>query len=941
MKFSKRRKEILSYIGIYTVVFILMCLLVFQQFWSEGRSFVWQIDGWNQHYKALQFYSDWLQGIVRNLVENHQLAIPLWSQCIGFGSDIVTTLHYYVIGDPLCLLSVFVPDRYMVNFYDGMILLRLYLAGLAFGAFCCCRRNRNVREGHMSFSAEDNRKDRLIAITGMLAASMIYLFSAYALVMGLHHPYFLNPMIYLPLMLIGVEKILEKKSPALFIAMVCLSAVSNFYFFYIIGCNVIVYVLIRLFTRYGLRRWKKLVGNLMKIAGYAVTGACLAGVMLIPVLNLLSRTARISRKSGIELFYEGDFYKNLPVLFFTSTPTLPHHTAMVFSFVAFFCLLLLFMERKKHLELKAAFLTLTAVACLPLMGKIFHGFAYSSNRWMFGYVLLVACIVSAEWRTLFSLSTKKLAVLAVSAAAAGGYLLWRREIAVTEEILFILAFMAVGICVLALPHMEWRHLKAGLSSVIMLVLVAASVGTNAFYNFSERGNNRASEYRYKEVVRTDLNAPVDTAVKKIAGDDVKEARYSAAFDLIERNSTLKSGLMSTHFYWSLADKLPAQFFKEMGVNNKTDYTYRGLDGRTVLNTLAGVKYYVVQTGDTDSLPYGYVKKGSCQIRTNRGQKSYSVYENQFALPLGYTYDSYMDRETYEKMNEQDKEKGMLQSVLLEKDLPGYKKKSPEPTSRVLSWEIEKADGVSVEGRNGGEGNSEDASQNGIRFRVKKANASITLKLMDKIPDAETAVMVKGLEYKGQKRDIRQINLRIDGESGRKHRVQKRLTYLTPRHVRYSGRKDYLIHLGWSEKGRDEITIYFPRRGRYSTDKFQVLGQTMKGYAEETAARKENVLENMEIGTNRISGQIHLSENKILCLAFPYSTGWTAWVDGEKTEILQANTMFMAIPLEKGSHDIVLTYRTPGLTMGIGFSALGAALCVIIAVKRRYNRIKML
>lgn len=145
------------------------------------------------------------------------------------------------------------------------------------------------------------------------------------------------------------------------------------------------------------------------------------------------------------------------------------------------------MDRKKHLELKAAFLTLTAVACLPLMGKIFHGFAYSSNRWMFGYVLLVACIVSVEWRTLFSLSTKKLAVLAVSAAAAGGYLLWRREIAVTEEILFILAFMAVGICVLALSHMEWRHLKAGLSSVIMLVLVAASVGTNAFIIFQREG----------------------------------------------------------------------------------------------------------------------------------------------------------------------------------------------------------------------------------------------------------------------------------------------------------------------------------------------------------------------------------------------------------------------------------------------------------------------
>ena len=33
---------------------------------------------------------------------------------IGYGD--ITTLHYYVIGDPLCLLSIFVPDRYMVHF---------------------------------------------------------------------------------------------------------------------------------------------------------------------------------------------------------------------------------------------------------------------------------------------------------------------------------------------------------------------------------------------------------------------------------------------------------------------------------------------------------------------------------------------------------------------------------------------------------------------------------------------------------------------------------------------------------------------------------------------------------------------------------------------------------------------------------------------------------
>ena len=104
---------------------------------------------------------------------------------------------------------------------------------------------------------------------------------------------------------------------------------------------------------------------------------------------------------------------------------------------------------------------------------------------------------------------------------------------------------------------------------------------------------------------------------------------------------------------------------------------------------------------------------------------------------------------------------------------------------------------------------------------------------------------------------------------------------------------------------------------------------MKGYAEETAARKENVLENMEIGTNRISGQIHLSENKILCLAFPYSTGWTAWVDGEKTDIQKVNYQYMGLNLTPGTHSIRLHYQLPGLHYAFLITAGGAGVFVLI------------
>ena len=35
--------------------------------------------------------------------QEHQPSLPMWDLHIGYGSDILTTLHYYVIGDPLTL----------------------------------------------------------------------------------------------------------------------------------------------------------------------------------------------------------------------------------------------------------------------------------------------------------------------------------------------------------------------------------------------------------------------------------------------------------------------------------------------------------------------------------------------------------------------------------------------------------------------------------------------------------------------------------------------------------------------------------------------------------------------------------------------------------------------------------------------------------------------
>lgn len=47
---------------------------------------------------------------------------------------------------------------------------------------------------------------------------------------------------------------------------------------------------------------------------------------------------------------------------------------------------------------------------------------------------------------------------------------------------------------------------------------------------------------------------------------------------------------------------------------------------------------------------------------------------------------------------------------------------------------------------------------------------------------------------------------------------------------------------------------------------------MEPYAEKIEKLREEPLENIVIGTNRVTGDINLSRNKILCLGIPYSTG---------------------------------------------------------------------
>ena len=72
---------------------------------------------------------------------------------------------------------------------------------------------------------------------------------------------------------------------------------------------------------------------------------------------------------------------------------------------------------------------------------------------------------------------------------------------------------------------------------------------------------------------------------------------------------------------------------------------------------------------------------------------------------------------------------------------------------------------------------------------------------------------------------------------------------------------------------------------------------------------------------------------------PYASGWSASIDGEPAEVLNANIGFMAVKLPEGTHQVELRYETPNLRTGAILSLFGLVVAigfVMVSKKRSKN-----
>ena len=113
----------------YTVLFCLICFVVFFTFIYSNRGFIWQDDGFKQHYAIFYDFNQMMRNVL-------QKGFPMFSCEMGLGLDVIGQYSYYVLGDPFAYISLLFPMESLETMYSMLVILRMFCVGLAFIFYC-------------------------------------------------------------------------------------------------------------------------------------------------------------------------------------------------------------------------------------------------------------------------------------------------------------------------------------------------------------------------------------------------------------------------------------------------------------------------------------------------------------------------------------------------------------------------------------------------------------------------------------------------------------------------------------------------------------------------------------------------------------------------------------------------------------------------------------
>lgn len=961
------KKRYGRYLLVYTILFAAVCLAVFLPYLTQGKSLIGNGDGQSQYILHLRYMGEWLRKTIRGFLKG-DFHPDRFDYTIGMGDDIDAVVRFH----PLDFLSVFFPTAKTALLYDMLTVLRCYLAGLGISAYLFHFR----LDGYSA-----------------LSAAMLYIFCGFTFGLGVVHPTYMSHMILFPLMLLGAEYMMDperKRGPLLLTVTVALGFISNYYFMYISSFGLLGYVLIRFFAICRTQRTKNFFRLLAAMSLAYLTGLAISGIFLFPAIARYGSSMRAVRNvERNSLLFYSDKRRYLAWFLNLITPleASGNGTHLNFAVTLFPALMLVFLSKRRRFlrQLRRGFLALLFCLLIPGAGYVLAAFNNENNRWVYLISFAAAAAVGFTADMAVSLTKReRQSLLLLTLVFDGGCLVW---FLLSKDAYFhmmaageLTALCAALVCLSRSREKEGRREGAAvclpaafrakrcsfLSQKVVLLFTVLSVAAGGYVTFApgfgglaEHYENRGTAFRRyaQSSYSVFRNVPEYSGMNGAGAFENGFYRVDAVRkNYWEDNSSLLLKQPGIQAYNSIlnADQLRALIDQDsIGVTSILHI--HNLDGRTVQEELAGVKYLAVDSSNTASKPWGYAKEATA----SKGKLD--LYENEYPLSFGFLTDTLIAGSDYSRLSTAAGDLVMLRAAVVD---DGPLTETAETEGTVPSAETAETEGAVAEtdgsasdsvaaedgssSEEGGllrtDGLAEESavltvepeykvgktiSQDGTTLTTGSKKGTISLSFERK-PGYECWLSMEGMRFLDT--DSLSVYIQVLAKGVRKS------VLLSAKNNSYSrGADDYVVNLGSTPSGEDggkastrKLKIVIPAGTSVSLEKLRICYLPLEGYEGKVERLNKYAMKDVVFSGDTVTGSADLEQEGFMVFQIPCGKGWSAEVNGEKADLVRADLCYMGLKLEEGHSQIKLTYRTPALREG-KLSSLAGLACLLLLV----------
>ena len=691
----------------------------------------------------------------------------------------------------------------------------------------------------------------------------------------------LDVFILIPLILTGLHLLITEKKRILYFTSLSILFIQNYYFGYMTALFLVVWYFCQLSWDFKSRKYSFLDFFLTSL---------LAGltsfIMTLPTLfDLRTHGEKLTAITKIKT--DASWYLDLFAKQFIGAFDTTKYGSIPMIFVGLlpFILTIVFFTLKSikfHVKLCYATLLIIIIASFYLEAlDLFWQGMHAPNMFLHRYAWIFSTLliyISAEVLNRFK-DIKLWNILFSMTFLLFGYLAtiyFKNHYSFLTKLNILLTLEFLVVYLLLLLALIKKLISPKIFSILILIFTVSEISFNA----SSQLNGITKEWGFASRSTYDKDIPSMEAILEYTKQQPDTFTRTEKLQTQTGNDSMKFNYNGISQFSSVRNRSASTTLDKLGFKSSgTNLNLRYANNTIIADSLFGISYNISET-----YPDKYGFHPSYQ------KDNLTLYKNQFALPIAFATQSLYKDVTFND-HTLDNQTQFLNQIA------GLNEEYFYPINHHTD------SGDNVVNLNGTD--TEDAT---ISYSIE-------------VPDnSQVYLSMTKLNFSNDKK--KQVDIIVNGEK-KSFTTDNAFTF---------------FNLGYAEhKQTFDIQVKFPGNAQVSFESPTFYRLDTKKYTEAIRKIKENPVE-VSSYKNKVTVNYKVKNETSIFFTIPYDRGWSAYQNGKKLQIQQAQTGFMKIDVPEGEGTITLSFIPKGFVAGASCSLIAIIVFIFYDIQRKkYSR----